>query len=202
MRGGSTTFGGSAGDRVRPFLISRAVPVSLSYGGPALFVLPLGVSGRLLVWILPPGSRASIVMDCMRGMLSRAEGAGSSSRGVRDKASEGSGPSGLLGDPPDVEGRARVLTRVRGTASDEGGGGDGFPFPPSAETATRGRERVSLRVPGPLGGGGQEVLPQEQGQYDGGARRARTAGLPHTLPQVSGVGVSQGALEGDAFSAA
>jgi len=135
-------------------------------------------------------------------MLSRADGAGSSSRGVRDGTSEGSGPSGLLGDPPHVEGRACVSTRVRGTASDGGGGGDGFPFPPSVETATRGRERVSSRVPGPLGGGGQEVPPQEQGQYDGRARRGRPAGLPHIPPQVSGVGVLQGALEGDAFSAA
>jgi len=57
-------------------------------------------------------------------------------------------------------------------------------------------------VPGPLRGGGQEVPPQEQGQYDGRARRARPAGLPHTPPQVSGVGVAQGVLEGDAFSAA
>jgi len=141
-------------------------------------------------------------MESMRGMLSCAEGAGSSLRGVRDGASEGSGPGGILGDPPHVEGRARVSTRVRGTVSDGGGGGDGFPFPPSVETATMGRERVSPRVPGPLGGGGQEVSPQEQGQYDGRARRARPAGLPHTPPQVSGVGVSQGDLEGDAFSAA
>jgi len=57
-------------------------------------------------------------------------------------------------------------------------------------------------VPGPLGGGGQEVPLQEQGLYDGRARRARPAGLPHTPPQASGVGVPQGALEGDAFSAA
>jgi len=79
-------------------------------------------------------------MDSMRGMLSRAEGAGSSLRGVRDGASEGSGPGGLLGDPPYVKGRARASTRVHGTASDGGGGGDGFPLPPSVETATRGRE--------------------------------------------------------------
>jgi len=39
-------------------------------------------------------------MDSMRWMLSRAEGAGFSSRGVRDGASECSGPGGLLGDPP------------------------------------------------------------------------------------------------------
>ena len=141
-------------------------------------------------------------MDSTRGMLSRAEGAGSSSRGVHDGASEGSGPGGLLGDPPDVEGRARVSTRVRGTASDGGGGGDGLPFPPSVETATRGREKVSPRVPGPLGGGGQEVPPQEQGHYDGRARRDRPAGIPHTPPQCSGVGVPQGALDGDAFSEA
>jgi len=81
-------------------------------------------------------------MDSMREMLSRAEGAGSSSRGAHDGASEGSGPGGLLGDAPHVEGRASVSTRVRGTASDGGGGGDGLPFPPSVETATRGRERV------------------------------------------------------------
>jgi len=135
-------------------------------------------------------------------MLSRAEGAGSSSRGIRDGASEGSGSGGFLGDPPHVKGRALVSTRVRCTASDGGGGGVGFPFPPSDETATKGRERVSPRVPGPLGGGGQEVPPQEQGRYDGRARRARPAGLPHTPPQVSGVGVPQGALEEDAFLAA
>jgi len=135
-------------------------------------------------------------------MSSRAERAGSSSRGVHDGASEGSGPGGLLGDPPHVEGLARMSTRVRGTASDGGGGGDGLPFPPSDETATRGRERVSPRVPGPLGGGGKEVPPQEQGQYDGRARRDTPAGLPHTPPQVSGVEVPQGALEGGAFSAA
>jgi len=141
-------------------------------------------------------------MESMRGMLSRLQGAGSSSRGVCDGASEVSGPSGLLEDPPHVEGRARVSTRVRGTASDGGGDGAGFPFLLSVETATGGRERVSPRVPGPLGGGGQEVPPQEQGQYDGRARRARPADLPHTPPQGSGVGVPQGALEGDAFSAA
>jgi len=141
-------------------------------------------------------------MDSMRGMLSRAKGSGSSSRGVRNGAIEGSGPGGLLGDPPHVEGRARVSTRVRGTASDRGGGVDGFPFPPSVVTATRGRERVSPRVPGPLGGGGQEVPPQEQGQYDGRDLRARPAGLPDTPPQVSGVRVPQAALEGDAFSEA
>jgi len=66
-------------------------------------------------------------------MLSRAQGAGSSSRGVRDGSSKGSGPSGLLGDRPLVEGRARVSSRVLGTASDGGGDGDGFPFPPSVE---------------------------------------------------------------------
>jgi len=43
--GVSSTFGGSAGDRVKPFLISRAVPVSFSYGELALFVLPLGATG-------------------------------------------------------------------------------------------------------------------------------------------------------------
>jgi len=106
------------------------------------------------------GCRASIVLDSMRGMMSRAKGAGSSSREIRDGASEGSGPSGLLGDPPHIEGRARVSARVRGTASDEGRDSDGFPFPPSAETATRGRERVSPRVPGPLGGHEQDVPPQ------------------------------------------
>jgi len=89
-------------------------------------------------------------MDSMRGMLPRAQGAGSSSRGIRDGASEGSGPSVLLRNPPHVEGRARVSTRVRGTAIDGGGDGDGFPFPPSVEPATRGRERVSPRVPGHL----------------------------------------------------
>jgi len=68
-------------------------------------------------------------MDSMRGLLSCVEGAGSSSRGVRDGDSEGSGPGGLLGDPLHVEWRVRVSTRVRGTASDGGGGGDGFPFP-------------------------------------------------------------------------
>jgi len=141
-------------------------------------------------------------MDSMRGMLSRAKGAGPSSRGVHVEASEGSGPGGLLGDPPHVEGRARVFTRVWSTASDGGGGGEGFPSPPAVETATRGRERVSPRVPGPLGGGGQEIPPQEQGQYDGRARWARPAGLPHTPPKVSGVGDPQRAMEGDAFSAA
>jgi len=141
-------------------------------------------------------------MDSMRGILSRAEGAGSSSRGVHDGASESSGPGGLLGDPHYVKGRARVFTRVRGTASDGGGGGGGFPFPPSVETATRGQERVSPRVPRPPGGGGQEVSPREQGQYDGQARRARPTGLPHTPPQVSEVGFPQGALERDDFSAA
>jgi len=135
-------------------------------------------------------------------MLSRAKGAGSSSRGVHDEASEGSGPGGLLGDPPHVEGRARVSTRVRNTASDGGGDGDGPPFPPSVETATRGRERISPRAKGSLGGREPEVAPEEQGRYDGQTRRARLAGLPHRPPQVSGVGVPQGTLEGDAFSAA
>jgi len=131
-------------------------------------------------------------MDSMRGMLSRAQGAGSSSRGVRHGASEGSGPSGLYGDPSHVEGRALVSTRVRGTASDGDGDGYGFPFPPSVETATRGQERVSPRVPGPLGGGEKEVPPQEQGQYDGQARPSRPAGLPHTPPSQWGWGSARG----------
>jgi len=151
-------------DRVNPFPISRAVAVSFSHGGRTLLVLPLGVTGCLFVWILPRGSRASIVMNSMRGILSRAEGAGSSSRGVRDGASEGSGPSGLLGDSPHVECRARVSKRVRGTASDGGGGADGFPFPPSVETATRGRDRFSPRVPGPLGGGNKQSCPENRGR--------------------------------------
>jgi len=134
--------------------------------------------------------------------MSRAPGAGSSARCICDGASEGSRPSGLLGDPPSVEGRAHVSTSVRVTASDGGGDGDGFPFPPSVATSTRGRERVSSRVPGHLWGGGQEVQPEEQGQNDGQCRRARPAGLPDTPPQVSGVGVPHGALEGDAFSVA
>ena len=53
-----------------------------------------------------------------------------------------------------------------------------------------------------MGRTADEVPPQEQGQYDGRARRARPAGLAHTPPEVSGVGVPQGALEKDAFSAA
>jgi len=141
-------------------------------------------------------------MNSMKGMLTRRQGAGSSSRGVRDGARERSGPSALLGDPPHVQGHARVSTIVCCTASDGGGDGCGFPLRLSVQTATRGRERVSPRVPRPLGGRGQEVPPQEQGQYDGQARRARPVGLPHTPPQVSGVRAPQGALEGDAFSAA
>jgi len=66
----------------------------------------------------------------------------------------------------------------------------------------QGVEKESAPVPGPLGGGGQELPHQEQEQYDGRARRARPAGSSHRPPQVSGVGVPQGALEGDAFSAA
>jgi len=85
-------------------------------------------------------------------MISLAQGAGSSSRGIRDGASEGSGQSGLSGDPPHLESRARVSTRVRGTASDGGGDSDGFPFPSSVETATKSRERVSPKMPGPPGG--------------------------------------------------
>jgi len=104
-------------------------------------------------------------MDSMRRMLARVDGAGSSSRGVRDGASEGSGPGGLSGDPTHVEGRARVSTRVRGSESDGAGGGDGLSFPTSVETATRGRERVSPRVPRPLGGGGQEVPPRPYHRY-------------------------------------
>jgi len=101
-----------------------------------------------------------------------------------------------------VEGRARVSKRVRGTASDEGGHGDGFPFSLYVETATGGRERVSPRVLGPPGERKQAVLSQEQGPYDGQAPRARPVGLPHTPPQVSGVGARQGSLEKDAISAA
>jgi len=134
--------------------------------------------------------------------MSRAEGVGSSSGGIRDGACEGSGPSGLLGDRPQVEGRARAFKRVRGTASDGGGGGDGLPFRPSVATARKGRERVSPRVPGPPGGREQTVPTEKQGQYDGQAPRARPAGLPHTPPQVSGVVVRQGALEEGAVSAA
>jgi len=95
-----------------------------------------------------------------------------------------------------------VSTRVLGTASDGGGDGDGFLLPPSVETAKRGRERISPRAKGSLGGGEPEVAPEEQGRYDGQARRARPVGVPHTPPLVSGVGVPQGTLEGDAFSAA
>ena len=68
-------------------------------------------------------------------------------------------------------------------------------------TATKGRERVSPRVPGTPGGQERAVPSQGQGPYEGQARRARPVGLPHTPPQVSGVVVPQRAPEGDSFSA-
>jgi len=100
-------------------------------------------------------------MDSMSGKMSRAQGAGSSSRGIHDGASEGSGPGGLLGDPSHVKVCARVFTRVRGTVSDGGGDADGPPFPPSFATATRGQDRVSPRVLGPPGGREQAGPSQE-----------------------------------------
>jgi len=129
----------------------------------------------------------------------RAQGARSSSRGIRDGSSEGSGPSGLLGDPPYVRGHARVSTRVRGTASDGGGDRGEVPFTPSVATATRGRGRVSPRMPGPPGRQEQGVSSQEQRPYYGQARRARPMGLLHAPPHVIGVGAPEGALEWDAF---
>ena len=97
---------------------------------------------------------------------------------------------------------ARVSTRVRGIASDGGGDGGEVPFTPSVSTATRGRERVSPRMPGPPGRREQAVPSQEQRPYDGQARRARPMGLHHTPPQVSGFGAPQEAQEWDAFLAA
>jgi len=141
-------------------------------------------------------------MESMRGTQSRAQGAGSSSRGIRDGASEGSRQSGLLGDPCHVQGRERVSTRVRGTESDGGGDGRGFPFPLHFATDTVCREGGAPGVPRLPGGREPAVSTQAQGPYDFRARRDRPVGLPHTPPQVSGVGASQGALEGDAFSAA
>jgi len=101
-----------------------------------------------------------------------------------------------------VKGRPRVSKSVRGTARDRGGDGGEFPFHPGFATATMGRERVSPGVPGLPGRRKQEVPSQEQGPYDGQARRARPVGLPHTPPHVSRVGAPQRALEGDACSAA
>ena len=124
------------------------------------------------------------------------------SRRIRDGASEGSGPSGVLGDPPNVEGRPRVCKSERGTASDRGGDGGEFPLHVGFATATMGREQVSPGVPGLPGRRKQAVPSQEQGPYDGQARRDRRVGLPHTPPQVNAVRAPQGALEGDACSAA
>jgi len=48
----------------------------------------------------------------------------------------------------------------------------------------------------------KRFLSKNRGHYDGRARRARPAGLPHTPPQVSGVGVPHGTLEAGSFSVA
>jgi len=87
-------------------------------------------------------------MDGSGVTQSRIQGAGFSSRGIRHGASEGSGPSGILGDPPHVEGRERVSMKVLGTSSDGGGDGRGFPFPPPVATHTRGRKGGSAGVQG------------------------------------------------------
>jgi len=127
---------------------------------------------------------------------------GTSARGIRDEASEGSGPSGFLGDPPHVNGGAHASTTVRGTASDGGGNGGEFPFPRPVATATRGRERDSLGVPGLPRGREQSVQSHHQGPYAGQAWRDRPVGPLHTPPEGSGVEAPQGSVEGDPFSAA
>jgi len=115
--------------------------LSFCYYENSLFVLPCGVTVAVADLLdSAVGSRVSNVKDSMRGMQSRAQGAGSSSRGIRDGASEGSGPSGLLGDPPHVEGLENVSKRVRGTASNGGADGREFLAPASFATATWGRE--------------------------------------------------------------
>jgi len=138
-------------------------------------------------------------MDNMRGMMSRAQDVGTSLQGIRDGASAGSGPSGLLGDPPHVEGRARVSTRVRGTASDGGGDGEGLSLPPSFATAIRGREQVSPGAPGPPGGREQAVPSQEQGPYDVQARSSRPVGLPIHPDKSVGLALRKGPSKGMLF---
>jgi len=138
-------------------------------------------------------------MDSMRGMLSRAEGAGSSSRGARDGASEGSRLEGFLGDPSHVEGRARVSTRVRVTASEGGGDGDGIPLPPSVETAKRGRERISPKAPGSLEDENKRLHPKNRGGMTvrlGGLGRRLT---PYTPTSQWGWGSAKGPGRGRLF---
>jgi len=66
--------------------------------------------------------RSGVTQSC-------AEGAGPSSRRIRDEAFEKSVQSDPLGGPPHVESRERVSTKVRGTKSKKGGDESGLPFP-------------------------------------------------------------------------
>lgn len=82
---------------------------------------------------------------------SHAQGAGSSSRGLRDGAGESSGPNRSLGYPPHVEGRDCMIPRVRGTENDVGGDGKESLFPTRCVTDTRGLGGVSSGAPGLFG---------------------------------------------------
>jgi len=102
-------------------------------------------------------------MDSMRGMQSRAQGADSVSRGIRDGARDGSGPRGLSGDPPHVEGRERLSTRVLGTASDLEGDERELLFPPPFARATRVEHESPLECRSFLGGGNQQSRTKHRG---------------------------------------
>jgi len=157
----------------------------------------------LLLWlfdrILPRGSRASIVMDSMRGMQSRAQGADSFSRGIRDGVREGSEPSDLSGDPPHVEGRERLSTRVRGTASDLEGDEREFLFPPPFARATRVEQESPLECRSFLVGGNKQSRPKHRG-----LRTVRPGGVgPWVYPlhphKSMGLGLRKEAERGTTF---
>jgi len=103
-------------------------------------------------------------MDSMRGKMFRAQGGGSSSRGIREGASDGSGPSGPLGDPPHVEGRARVSTGKRGSASDGGGDGAEFSFPLLLRRPQGVESECPPECRGLLGGGNKQSRRKKRGR--------------------------------------
>jgi len=96
--------------------------------------------------------------------LSRAQGAGLSSRGIHDGDRESSEKSVLVGAAPHVEGRARVSTRMSCTTSDGGEDGRGFPFPHPAATDTWGRDGGSPVVWGFLEVDNEQSRPKHRGR--------------------------------------
>ena len=82
---------------------------------------------------------------------------------------------------------------------ERGGGGDGLPSPPSVETATRGRDRVSPRVPGPLGVEDKRSHPKNRGSMTVGHGGLGPPAYPIHPHKSVGLGSRKGPWKGTPF---